>query len=236
VKIQSLRKKITINFSASAILLLIFCSIIGYIFYEKNTVEDKVAVIKKEAAQIRVKANALEVSTIEVKKYRELWKTLTDNKKNTNGIKMNEVNSQLTLIADKYNILNSSIKIVLPEFAKDPQFKRSTITIMMTTANLTFTALNDVKAISFVNEFINSLPGYPVITNFEIKKSKSYTTQDLIDITSGKGTGAISGKVDFIWYAYKEKSPDDDKIMAEEAANSKNSKSAGRPNAKNLTR
>lgn len=203
MKILNLRKKIIINFSASGILFLVACGTIAYHLHKKHIVENKISQIQNETSQIKSQSSEVESKMAETRKYKTLWSKLTDAKKNTNGIKMDEVNAKLEAIAEKYSISNHSIRIALPETVTEGSLKRTTVDVMSTSANLTFNAVNDVKALSFIVEFIGSLPGYPIITNFEIKKNKSYNTQDLIDISSGKGNGSISGTLDFSWYVYK---------------------------------
>ncbi len=204
MKIQDLRKKIIINFSASGVLLLICGSIAGYNIYEKSSVESKVQKIKSEAFRIIDEATELERKTVEARKYKELWGKLTANKKNTNGIKMDEINAKLTSIAETYSITNPTIKVTLPEVIKDGILKRSTVNTLFATVNLDFQAVSDVRALAFANDFMESLPGYRIITNFEIKKDKDYSVEDLISISSGKGSGVVKGKIDFFWYVYKE--------------------------------
>ena len=176
----------------------------SYYLSEKGTVQGKVDKIKSETSSFKTQAVELESKTTEAKKYQTLWKKLTDNKKNTGGIKMDDVNAKLVSAAEKYNITGTNIRVTLPEVLKDGLFNRATVQVLFTTVNLTFSSVNDIKALLFVNEFIESLPGYPIITAFEIRKNKDYTTQDFIDISSGKSSGAINGKLDFFWYAYKE--------------------------------
>ena len=85
-------------------------------------------------------------------------------------------------------------------------FERSTITVVSTTGSLNFQAVNDLKALSFIEEFINSFAGYAVVTGVQIRKGdKIYSTDDLVAISTGKGAGLISGKVNFVWYAFKNK-------------------------------
>jgi hypothetical protein len=118
---------------------------------------------------------------------------------------MDEVNANLAAIAEKYTISNPVIKVALPETMKDGLFKRATVNILLTTVNLSFSAVNDIKALAFISEFLDSLPGYVIVTNLDLRKGKQYTEKDLVDISTGKSFGAITGRVDFTWYVYKKK-------------------------------
>jgi len=83
-------------------------------------------------------------------------------------------------------------------------FDRKTVNVMMTTASVNFVAVNDVKALMFANEFLNSIKGYPVVTSFNLSKGGEYTRQELLDLSTGKSSGVVNGKIDFSWYVYKD--------------------------------
>ena len=206
MKILILRKKNIISFSISGVLVLMCAAGAFYTFRQKDALKGKIEAIGGEASKIRAEAADLESKTTELKKYKKLWSNLTDNRKITAGIKMDDVNAKLAALAEKYAITNQIIKVALPETMKGGLFERSTITVVSTTGSLNFQAVNDVKALSFIEEFINSLPGYAVVTGLQIRKGdKNYTTDDLVAISTGKGVGLISGKVDFVWYAFRNK-------------------------------
>ncbi len=205
MKLLKLRKKIITNLVVSGFLLVIFGSTIYYNVLQKKSAQDQAAVVQSEISTINDKYAELENKAAEIKKYQEAWKNISSSKKVIGNIKMDDINAKLNLVADKYSIIKPAIKVILPEDISSGIFNRSTVTIALSTANLTFEAINDVKALSFISEFINSIQGYAVITNLELRKSKKYTEQDLVAISSGKGQGAISAKVDFYWYIYKPK-------------------------------
>ena len=206
MKILILRKKNIINFSISGALVLTCAAGVFYTFRQKNTLKDKIEVIGSEASKMRTEAADLESKTTELEKYKKLWSNLTDNRKITAGIKMDDINSKLAILTEKYSITNQIIKVTLPETMKGGLFERSTITVASTTGSLNFQAVNDVKALSFIEEFINSFPGYVIVTGAQIRKGdKNYTTEDLVAISTGKGVGLINAKVDFVWYAFRGK-------------------------------
>jgi hypothetical protein len=207
MKVVLLRKQIIRNFSIAAVLALFFGAIFFYYSNEKNGVKAKIEKISEETAQINNDLSDLQSKTAEINKYKNLWSKITANKKNTSGIKVDETNSKLSSIAAKYSIGSASIKLSLPELMKGGIFDRKTVGVMMSTATLTFVAANDVKALMFVDEFISSLKGYPVINSFSIERGKDYSNDDLIELSTGKTSGLINGKVDFFWYVYKDLEP-----------------------------
>jgi hypothetical protein len=206
MKISILRKKNIISFSISGFLALICATGVFYTFRQKDELKVKIETIDNETSKIRNDSADIESKTTELKKYKKLWNNITDNRKITAGIKMDDINAKLAAFAERYAITNQIIKVTLPETMKGDLFERSTITVISANGNLNFQAVNDVKALSFIEEFINSFPGYVVVTGVQIKKGdKNYTADDLIAISTGKGVGLINAKVDFVWYAFRNK-------------------------------
>ncbi len=205
MKIPALRRKIIIACVILISLIATLVSVIVYNISQEDNLQNRIQKIRRDTNEVRGKITELQSKTIEIKKYRESWSGISANKKNVNGIKMDDVNAKLASVAEKYGIIQPSIKVTLPETLKDGIFNRATVNVLFTTVNLTFEATDDISAISFIEEFISYLPGYKVVNSADIRKIKSYTDQDLIALSIGKGTGAVSGKVDFFWYAYKDK-------------------------------
>lgn len=205
MKIENLRRKIIINFSASAILLALVGVIMFYITKKNDSSNIEIAKIRSEANIIRSQTHELESQTNDAKKYKEVWKSISENKKDMRGIKMEEVNKSFDDIAAKYNIYDKSIQVVLPENLNGPIFDRKTLSTSYSSGTLTFDALTDVKALIFINEFFNTLPGYIIITGVDMTRSRKYTDDDLVSISLGKNPGALKVKVTFSWYVYHDK-------------------------------
>ena len=210
MKTQILKKQIIRNFSIAGI----FAAVLAVIFYlysdEKDGVKSKIDKINSETSEYNAELADLQSKTAEIKKYKELWPKISPNRKSTHGIKINEVKKMLKDTAEKYGISEHNIKLSLPEIVKTGAFKRKTVNVMMSDATINFMAVNDVKAMKFVEEFIGSLNGYPVITSFTLNKSKDYESADLVNISTGKNPGVVSGKIDFFWYVYTDLEEDSD--------------------------
>ncbi len=205
MKIIELRKKIILNVVKSAIALSAFCGCLIYNSITTSQLKKAADTINSETSQIQVQAKELQSKTLDIKKYLAIWENLDEKKKSTNGIKMDDVNSSLSSNAIKHNISSPVIKVTLPETLSSGIFDSSTITTLFATVDLDFKALDDRKALSFINDFTNSLPGYVVINSAEIKKDKNYSNEELIAISSGNGSGIVDGKITFSWYAFRDK-------------------------------
>lgn len=205
MKIIELRKKIIFNITTSAAALAVFCGCLFYNSVKTSQLKKAAETIASETSQIQAQAEELQSKTLDIKKYLAIWENLDQKRKSTTGIKMEEVNSLLSSNAIKYNISSPTIKVTLPETLSNGIFNTSTVTTSFATIDLDFKALDDRRALSFINDFTNSLPGYVVINNVEIKKDKNYSNADLIAISSGQGTGIVDGKITFSWYAFRAK-------------------------------
>lgn len=221
MKILELRKKIIKNATVAAIAFLLFCGSVFYKSYINSKLQKESETILNETSAIQSQSQEIQSKTIEIKKYLAIWNNLDERKKSPSAIKMDDVNNSLSSNAVKYNISSPIIKVSVPESLPDSSFNLTTLTPSFATIDLTFKALDDVKALLFINDFTESLPGYVVINDAEVKKDKNYTDEDLIAISSGKGSGIIEGKVSFSWYTFRDKKPKPTEDKKQNVADSK---------------
>lgn len=205
MKIQHLRRNIIINLAASVLLVVAAIAIYYYIVNKQDLSNKEVQKIRGEISEIISKTEELESQIIDARKYKDVWKTISENKKSTRGIKMDEINPILESLAQKYNIFTPSIQVVLPENLDSGIFQRKTVAVLYSSGTLSFEALSDVKAMAFINEFFNQLPGYTFISSLEMIKLRKYTSEDLVSVSLGKSPGILRVKIVFGWYIYHEK-------------------------------
>jgi len=203
MRVLEIKRKVFIRVLTSIFLMSMIGAIASRLSYYIENSKSKIEKLELEASQIKNEIFDLQGKALDAKKFKEYWKKLSERKKNSNGIKVDDINANLSLMSSRYSISNTNINISLPEVLKDGPFKRETVKILFTKVSLTFNSTNDLNAIMFANDFLNSLPGYPILTILDISKNKDYTTQDLIDISAGKGNGLIVGRLEFVWYVYK---------------------------------
>ncbi|MSP33603.1 MAG: hypothetical protein EXR06_01715 [Rickettsiales bacterium] len=205
MKIQHLRRNITINLIASSVLIATAIGIYYYITNKQDLTNKEIQKIHGEIGEIKSQTEELESQSLDARKYKDVWKTISENKKSTQGIKMDEVNPMLESLAEKYNIFAPSIQVVLPENLDGGIFQRKTLGVSYSSGTLSFEALSDIKAIAFISEFFNKLPGYTFISTLEMIKPHKYTPEDLINVSVGKSPGILRVKIVFGWYVYREK-------------------------------
>lgn len=206
MKLISIRKKIITNLSVSGFVIAALAVVIAYDSHLKKSKREEAEKVEMEASQIKNQSLELQNKVLEATKYQEIWKTISSNRKVlVKNLKIDDVNSIINNLADKHNIMKPAIKMTIPEELNGGIFQRSTVLVTSSSVTLTFSALNDTKAIAFISELANSAPGYILISSFEMTKSKDYSDQDLIQISSGNGIGVVLVKADFHWYMYKEK-------------------------------
>ena len=211
MKTENLKKSIIINSSILSILILIFSGCVFFVFYQQKNADEQSNKINTETEAIKAKTNSIAGKASQAKKYKDLYSQIPVEKRtNFTGIKMDEINLKLKTIGDKYYITSREIKINVPENFKDEPFKLKTMSVLYTSVVLNFRSYTEDKAFFFLDEFIKSLNGYTILTNIDIRKEKEYTSDNLINISAGKGTGNVTTKAEFYWYSFKE----DDKAKA----------------------
>ncbi len=205
MKLEDLKKTITINSVILATLSVILIASITFIFYQDKSSTEQTDKIKNETDLIKAKTQSIIGKASQAKKYKDLYSQISKEKRtNFSGIKMDEINLRLKNIGDKYYITSREIKIAVPENLKDEPFKLKTFNVLLTTVTLSFRSYTDDRAFLFSQEFMKSLNGFTILTSFDLRKEKDYTSDNLINISSGNGIGNIMGKIEFYWYAFKE--------------------------------
>lgn len=211
MKSTHLKKQIIRHFSISLALALFASIVIYYRLHQEQKSNDAVHAIELETLDIANKTADLESKIGEVKKYKEIFKTISENKKNINGIKIDDINSRLADIGDRHNISDSTIKVSFPEPLTEGIFNMATIEMVYSSVDLSFKAINDIEALLFISQLTNSLPGYVVINKLSVGKARDYNDADLIAISAGQKIRLVTSQVNFYWYVYKpktEKNPD----------------------------
>lgn len=204
MKIDKLKKQIKYSaISIVTLVTLISVLLIMYI-YINNSFLDQYDKIIMDIADIKNKTQEIEQKTQQNKKYMEMWSKISQNKKSLEGIKVDDINKLVANLGEKYSITNSIFKISVPENFSSSVYKNDTISLLYSIGELTFKSFNDIKALQFANDFIKYLHGYAIITRFEFIKEKDYEIKDYFDISTGKISGAIQGKLVFSWFVYKE--------------------------------
>lgn len=203
--LKDIQKKIAVNFTGSVILIALVGGLSFYLIVSKKAENQKIATIKQRALELEAKALEYQSQAKETEKYIEVWKTIPDNKKGIDIVKIEEANILLNKLSEKYYITNQSIKISPPENLSGGAFDRKSFYVTYVDVNIACNAIDDIIAVSFLSDFLNSLDGYVVTTNVDIKKNAKYTDQQLADISSGKSGGAVLVKFEFAWYFYRKK-------------------------------
>jgi hypothetical protein len=204
MKIDKLKKKIKYSLISIVTAVIIISALLVMYFYLNASFLDQYDKIVMDIADIKNKTQEIERKTQENKKYMELWSKINANRKSLEGIKVDEINKLIANLSEKYSVSGAIFKISVPENYPSKTFQNETISIIYSIAELSFSAYHDVKALQFVDEFVKYLHGYPIITRLEFSKERDYVVKDYFDISAGKYSAAIKGKLIFSWYVYKE--------------------------------
>jgi cell division protein FtsL len=127
MKIESLRIKLKLNIIFSAVLTLSIVIIHSYKFFKEKDYNQDIEKVRSEIINLKQRNTEVESKANDAKKYKEIWKKMSSTKKNMVGIKMDDVNSNLKKLSEKYSIIDPTIKVTLPENINEGLFKRETL-------------------------------------------------------------------------------------------------------------
>jgi len=206
-KIAALKKKIIFGLSLFVMIVII---IFSFNFYDTKLQSNHIkelSAIENRASDLQMKISGSEEKSNETKKYKKLWVAASSKKKDFNGIKIADINSNFDSLAKKYNISEPVITISVPEVLSGGIYQLKNLEVNLVNCSITFNSLTDRLALDFINNFIDNLPGYIIINDLSIKKGKkeSYTEEELIDISNGKFPSLISTRISFSWHFLKRK-------------------------------
>jgi len=205
-KVSSIKKKIIVNIIIAVIFIVTIFIIYGYCRFlqEDNTV--KLKEFTQHISELKTNTASLETKINEGKKYKEIWKSINEKKRSFDGVKVSEVNEKFRSLAGSYNLLNPVIDISVPEKLSGGIYNRKSSDVLLSSVVIGFSAVDDVRAMAFIKEFTDNLPGYVVVDDFHISKTRDYTDDDLVEISLGKLNDlAVTVKFGFSWYVLKKK-------------------------------
>ncbi len=205
MQIAIIRKKIIKNIAFTLVFTTFLAGSIFLKIYRQNLLQQRIKDIENEAIKISQQATDIEQKATEAKKYRDVWKTLSNEKKMIMGIKSEKINEIVDIVAEKYHSQIDSIKLSIPQNMQGDSFDYKTVAIVASKVTLFFRVFTDIDAINFLIDLKKSIPNYIVFKTVEIKKEKKYEQEDYLNIAIKKPGGLILCKTEFIIYAYKDK-------------------------------
>ncbi len=205
-KVSLIKKKIFFNIGIAVIFIMVIFAIYGYCKFLQEDNVVKLRQFTQYIADLKTNTANLQTKISEGKKYKEIWKSINDKKRSFDGVKVDEVNEKFRSLAGSYNLLNYVIDITVPEKLSDGIYNRKNSDVLLSSVIIGFSAVDDVRAMAFIKEFTDNLPGYVVVDDFHISKTKDYTDDDLVKISLGKFNDlAVTVKFGFSWYVLKKK-------------------------------
>jgi len=203
-------KKSAIRIGLYILILIIFIFfIIGLSFYRKTLLEfdnKNINEVKQYIQTIKRKASETKNNLKLARKYSARWENATDKQKTSDGINPNLINSLLEELSTKYNIAQYNFSMSVPKIIETNKLQGKTLDILVSECDISFDIIDDVRAISFLQDLQNNLTGYGVIKVLNITKNKEkYSYQDFVAISSGKSPALMKVTIGISWYATKRK-------------------------------
>ena len=107
MKINKLKKQLTISIVFALIMAILIGSLVFMYFYLNSTFLSQYDNIIMNVANIKSKTSEIEKKSLENKKYMQLWSQINESKKSMIGIKVEDMKKAIDNLAEKYSISNS---------------------------------------------------------------------------------------------------------------------------------
>ena len=206
-KILNLKHKIISHIVFSAVLLLtvLFTNFYHIKIQKSNNID--INILTNSISNLKEQATNLTARVNDAKKFKLLWTITPDKKKNFNKIKISDFNKNFLTLATEYNLSKPTINISSPTLLTKDYYQLKALEVKLVNIDIEFDSLTDQIAINFFEDFVNSFPGYVIISNFKITRNKqeAYSDEELIDISAGKIFGLVSTQIKFSWYIIQNK-------------------------------
>jgi hypothetical protein len=201
-KILGLKKRAVFGLSIFGGLLLATTTTILYNKLAFKDKDEEVRYFNEQINDLKNKITNSETWVSDLNNYKKIWNEAGEKRKNFDDAKISDINISFESSALKNNLSEKSIKISTPEVLKGGIYNGQSFDVRLVALSITFNALTDKDAISFIKEFTESMSGYVILNDLEIKKNKKdgYSENDLINISTGQINGLTSVKANFSWY------------------------------------
>ncbi|MCH2037387.1 MAG: hypothetical protein MK137_02200 [Rickettsiales bacterium] len=208
LKIQALNQAlIRTSIIALVIVLVLIAGCVGaYLYYaskekELKGIQGKMISKQGQLISLRQKKEDYEDSL-------RLWESLSSKNKELKGIKVDKGREILEILRQKYDVNNLNINFTIPEIVQSRNWETETIDVVSSTVTLTFEAISDQYAMSFVDAVKKELPGYVKILSLRINKLDGINEQVIIQASRGEFPSLVKARLQFLWRDLKEKESD----------------------------
>lgn len=200
-----LLKTLTRQALKSGIMLLIIGAGTFGVYQWASSLEDESSKETSRERQLRNEQAQLEEQKLKAEKSLELYSRLVQRGGEAGfSLDRQAATRILNELNDKYLLTKLSIK-VSPVTERQPgEFNIKTGQIVVSTVELSFFSISDEMAYGFLNELMNSFPGYVNITNLMMTRSNDFTPKVFEEMAKGVRPGLVSTRVTFDWLGLKE--------------------------------
>ena len=144
----------------------------------------------------------MEGKVSEVIKFKEKWDKSSSDLIGLNKIKPNYLQNQIKSLSSKYKIHNLTIKNNKKVKTDIKSLALRKLYLESITGKMSFSSMTDIEAINYIENIINDLPGFFIISKISITKNQDkYSSEDILKIKQGiYNKFIIDFKIDYTWY------------------------------------
>lgn len=176
----------------------------SYVLFDEKSTQLKEE-LRKHQSEIQQQKQKIETLLLQQKDFREsakLWEQLSDDSKKLEGLRIEEGRLLLEELKDDYKLGSLDIKVT-PPTELSGAYKTETSTIMSSKVNLSYTAISDQYALSFLDALLTRMPGYIQISNFSIRRDSDFSAAIIESIYNGQLPALVSVSLEFQWQDLK---------------------------------
>ena len=118
-------------------------------------------------------------------------------------IDRNEIQRILDDMRKRYRISNLSLSVGPIAPVRGETFDKETLITKNTRLEISFGALSDVHAFSFMNDVLNNTPGFMKIVSFNIERERKISNDVYISVSRGEEPRMVSVNASIEWLGYE---------------------------------
>ena len=204
MKIARLKKIILVNIAFFIALCLSLAAIVFFIFNINADTIQEININKQQIKKFELENIKRKKHHLDLVKYSKNWQAIPVKSRFITGVKPNNFNDLIEILADKYSISNIQTSLKIPENLNSGIFRKDSILIKVISGNINYNSSDDIRSLKFLHEMFKSLPGEVIIKSITIVKAYEYSNEDFLAISKLGKIDKVRTRITFDWF-YKDR-------------------------------
>lgn len=208
-KVSFYDKKVRMYLIKIVVEIIFACSFVGVIFLFQNIEKESQSQHDKELKNININIVRLEkdISSVEgkvaeIKRYKERWDKSSLNLAGLKNIELNYLKNKITSVSAKYKTHNLVITESKKKKLEVGSLNLQKLYLDSVNGNISFSVMTDIEGLDFIDNIINDLDGFFIISDMSITKKKDkYLYKEILKIKKKEyDQFIIDFNINYTWY------------------------------------